>query len=178
MRYLDPLARLHDRFDTEAFREQLMVHLGRWGVIYALVPIGAAWFQANYAFGVNASPSLSYRLFLIHKNETPQRDEYVAFRWPGGGPYPAGITFVKQVGGVAGDVVTCEGREFFVNGRSVGHAKTRSRHGVLLDSGPTGSIPAAHYYVQAPHPDSLDSRYRLTGWIQRSQIIGRAYALF
>jgi conjugal transfer pilin signal peptidase TrbI len=32
--------------------------------------------------------------------------------------------------------------------------------------------------VRAPHPDSLDSRYALTGWIAEDQIIGRAYALF
>jgi hypothetical protein len=32
--------------------------------------------------------------------------------------------------------------------------------------------------VRAPHPDSLDSRYRLTGWIEASQIVGRSYALF
>ena len=37
---------------------------------------------------------------------------------------------------------------------------------------------ADRYYVQAGHPDSLDSRYALTGWIHRSQIIGRARALF
>ena len=39
-------------------------------------------------------------------------------------------------------------------------------------------LPAGRYYVRAPHPDSLDSRYRLTGWISDAQIIGRAYALF
>ena len=38
--------------------------------------------------------------------------------------------------------------------------------------------PAGRYYVRAPHPDSLDSRYRLTGWVSEEQIIGRAYALF
>src|SRR5262245_61719152 len=127
MRYLDPFARLHEPF-ADAFRRQLKVHLRRWGVAYLVVLIGAAWFQVNYAFGLNASPSLSHRLFLIHKNEVPERDHYVAFRWPGGGPYPVGTAFVKRVAGVAGDVVICEGREFFVNGRSVGHAKTASRH--------------------------------------------------
>jgi conjugal transfer pilin signal peptidase TrbI len=60
----------------------------------------------------------------------------------------------------------------------VGYAKTVSRQGQPLDPGPTGTLPPGHYYVRAPHPDSLDSRYRLTGWIADAQIIGRAYALF
>jgi conjugal transfer pilin signal peptidase TrbI len=102
----------------------------------------------------------------------------VAFRWPGGGPYPAGVTFVKIIAGMAGDAVTRADREFFVNGMPVGQAKTTSRMGLPLEPGPTGILPAGRYYVQAPHPDSLDSRYRLTGWISDAQIIGRAYALF
>jgi conjugal transfer pilin signal peptidase TrbI len=32
--------------------------------------------------------------------------------------------------------------------------------------------------VRAPHPDSLDSRYALTGWVTQAQIIGRAHVLF
>jgi conjugal transfer pilin signal peptidase TrbI len=69
-------------------------------------------------------------------------------------------------------------RVFHVNGTPVGVAKALSRQGKPLEPGPTGILPAGRYYVRAPHPDSLDSRYRLTGWISESQIIGRAYALF
>ncbi len=39
-------------------------------------------------------------------------------------------------------------------------------------------MPIGSYYVRAPHPDSLDSRYALTGWVSLSQIFGRAHALF
>ena len=102
----------------------------------------------------------------------------MAFRWQGGGPYPAGVTFVKIMAGMPGDTVTEADRQFFVNGIPVGTAKRLSRKGAPLDIGPTGSIPSGQYYVKAPHPDSLDSRYRLTGWISQSQIIGRAYVLF
>ena len=79
---------------------------------------------------------------------------------------------------MAGDSVTRADRKFFVNGTLVGQAKAVSRQGVPLDLGPTGVLPAGRYYVRAPHPDSLDSRYRLTGWVSAEQIIGRAYALF
>ncbi len=167
-----------NRFDHETFRRKLSEHVRRWRFVYLLLIVGAALFQAHFAVGLNASPSLPHRFFLIHKGELPQRGQYVAFRWHGGGPYPAGVTFVKVIAGMAGDAVTRVDRDFFVNGTHVGHAKTVSRQGMPLEIGPTGVLPAGRYYVRAPHPDSLDSRYRLTGWISESQIIGRAYAIF
>lgn len=178
MRCLHFFLRILRRFEAEAFRQRFNTHLRHWGTAYLLILLGAAWFQANYAFGLNISPSLPHHLFLIHKGEIPQRGDYVAFRWAGGGAYPAGVTFVKIVAGVPGDVVTRIDRAFFVNGAPVGHAKTLSRNGQPLALGLTGALPADHYYVHASHPDSLDSRYRLTGWISQTQIIGRAYALF
>ena len=167
-----------DRFDRDSFRRRLIEHVRRWGIAYLLLIVAAGLLQRHFGFGLNASPSLPYRFFLIHKGELPQRGEYIAFRWHGGGPYPAGVTFVKIVAGMAGDAVTRADRDFFVNGTHVGQAKTVSRQGVPLELGPTGVLPAGRYYVRAPHPDSLDSRYRLTGWVEEEQIIGRAYALF
>ena len=178
MRYIFLDRRFLRRFDFESFRERLDEHLRRRAVAYLLATFGAALFQAHFCFGLNASGSLPHRFFLIHKGELPQRGQYVAFRWRGGGPYPAGATFVKIVAGLPGDTVTGADRDFFVNGTHVGKAKTVSRQGVPLELGPTGVLPAGRYYVQAPHPDSLDSRYRLSGWISQNQIIGRAYALF
>jgi conjugal transfer pilin signal peptidase TrbI len=178
MRYLFLRPRFFGRFDAASFRRRLAAHLRRWGMAYLVLLLGAAWFHANYAFGLNASPSLPHRFFLIHKGEQPERGQYVAFRWPGGGPYPAGVTFVKVIAGMPGDVVTAADRAFFVNGAPVGYAKIVGRQGQPLELGPTGTLPPGRYYVRAPHPDSLDSRYLLTGWISESQIIGRAYALF
>lgn len=178
MRYLFLQRPFLDQFDRESFLERFGKHARRWGIAYLLLIVAAALFQVHYGFGLNASPSLPYRFFLIHKGEMPQRGDYVAFRWPGGGPYPAGVTFVKIVAGMAGDTVTRVERDFFVNGTHVGQAKTVSRQGVPLELGPAGVLPAGRYYVRAPHPDSLDSRYRLTGWVSEEQIIGRAYALF
>ena len=166
------------RFNTEDFRGSLRAHLGRWRIAYLVVVLAAIFFKMHFALGLNNSESLPHRVFLIHKGELPARGQYVAFRWSGGGPYPAGVTFVKILAGVPGDTVTRVKRDFFVNGDFVGAAKTHSRTGVPLDLGPTGELPPERYYVRAPHPDSLDSRYRLTGWVADSQIIGRAYALF
>lgn len=159
----------------------MLQHLRQWRVAYLsllLLNLAALLFMSCFTFGLNASPSLPHTLYLIHKSATVERGQYVAFRWQGGGPYPAGVTFVKIMAGMPGDTVTEINREFFVNGMAVGASKRLSRKSAPLQIGPTGVIPSAHYYVKAPHPDSLDSRYRLTGWISQTQIIGRAYALF
>ncbi|HYM41381.1 MAG TPA: S26 family signal peptidase, partial [Steroidobacteraceae bacterium] len=122
-----------DRFVPTVFRERLSQHARRWGITYPVFLIVAALFQANFGFGLNASPSLPDRLFLIHKGELPQRGQYVAFRWPGGGPYPAGVTFVKIVAGMTGDSVTRMDRDYYVNGIAVGTVKTVSRKGLPLE---------------------------------------------
>ena len=150
----------------------------RWWPLLVCLVLCGIWFQRHYTIGLNCSPSLPYRVFLIHKGEPVTRDNLVAFRWAGGGPYPAGVTFVKQLAGVPGDLVTRKGLAYEVNGWPVGVARTRSRQGLVLEPGPVGRLPAGRYYVQATHPDSLDSRYALTGWIEASQIIGRAHVLF
>jgi conjugal transfer pilin signal peptidase TrbI len=178
MRYLFLKRPFIDPFDRETVPRRLSEHVRRWGIAYLLLFVAAVLFQAHFAFGCNASASLPYRFFLIHKGEMPQRGQYVAFRWHGGGPYPSGVTFVKVIAGMAGDTVTRADRDFFVNGTHVGQARAVSRQGVPLELGPTGVLPAGRYYVRAPHPDSLDSRYWLTGWVSEEQIIGRAYALF
>jgi len=166
------------RFDRAVFRERLIRHFRRWTLAYLLAALAAVWFDANFTVALNVTESLPDRFFLIHRGEQPGRGDYVAFRWLGGGPYPAGVTFIKQIAGLSGDVVTQVDRDYFVNGQPVGHAKPLSRKGLTLEPGPTGTLPDAAYYVRAPHPDSLDSRYRLTGWVSQAQIIGRAHALF
>ncbi len=165
-------------FDRAVFRERLIRHLERWTLVYLLAALATAWFDSHFTVGLNVTESLPVRFFLIHRGEQPGRGDYVAFRWLGGGPYPAGVTFIKQIAGLSGDVVTQVDRDYFVNGQPMGHAKQLSRQGLTLEPGPTGTLPDAAYYVRAPHPDSLDSRYRLTGWVSQAQIIGRAHALF
>ncbi len=83
------------RLRLRSFTELTAVHLRRWALAYVLLAAIAFWFHAHYGFGLNASPSLPHRLFLIHKGEMPSRGDFVAFRWAGGGPYPAGVTFIK-----------------------------------------------------------------------------------
>ncbi|OQC18077.1 S26 family signal peptidase [Candidatus Skiveiella danica] len=165
-------------FDRSLFFERLMRHLQRWSLVYLTCAVAILWFDTHYTVALNVTESLPHRLFLIHRSEMPKRGDLVAFRWMGGGPYPVGATFIKVVAGMPGDAVTQVDHDYFVNGYPVGRAKRMSRQGVELEPGPTGTLPAGAYYMRAPHPDSLDSRYALTGWVSQTQIIGRAHALF
>jgi conjugal transfer pilin signal peptidase TrbI len=165
-------------FDAAVFRQRSARHLRRWGAPYLLMAVSLLWFDTHYAIGLNASESLPRQVFLIERGERPGRGDYVAFRWEGGAHYPAGTTFIKVIAGVPGDTVTQMDGGYFVNCFPVGHAKSVSRQGTALTPGPTGILPEGRYYVRAPHPDSLDSRYALTGWVGEPQILGRAHALF
>jgi conjugal transfer pilin signal peptidase TrbI len=155
-----------------------MRHLHRWTLIYLLAALASVWFATHYTLGLNVTESLPGRLYLIDRGEKPKRGDYVAFRWNGGGPYPAGSTFIKVLAGVPGDEVTQLDGNYYINCYPVGRAKRLSRQGITLEPGPTGTLPQGAYYVRAPHPDSLDSRYALTGWVTQAQIIGRAHVLF
>ena len=143
-----------------------------WGMAALLA------FGRFYLVALNLTESLPGTIFLIEKNVMPERGELVAFRWEPDWPYPHGSIFVKKLIGLPGSTITAKGRDFFVDGEPVGHAKERARTGEALDIGPTGHIPDECYYVAGIHPDSLDSRYRLTGWISRNQIIGKVYLVF
>jgi conjugal transfer pilin signal peptidase TrbI len=166
------------RFDRSLFVDRLMRHVERWTLIYLLAALATMWFATHYTLGLNVTESLPGRLFLIERGEQPKRGDYVAFRWNGGGPYPSGSTFIKLLAGMPGDEVTQLDGDYYVNCYPVGRAKRLSRQGIALEPGPTGTLPQGFYYVRAPHPDSLDSRYALTGWVKEAQIIGRAHVLF
>jgi conjugal transfer pilin signal peptidase TrbI len=167
-----------ERGNLVIFGERLKEHFRRRYVLYAVVAAVALVFQHCFRLGVNATESLPHTLYLIHKGEPIHRGDFIAFRWHGGGPYPVGVTFIKVAAGVPGDTVSRIDRAYYVNGIYVGSAKTRARNGQPLALMATGVLGADEYYVSAPHPDSLDSRYRLTGWISSSDFLGRAYALF
>lgn len=134
----------------------------------------------NYWFtlGINASQSLPETAYLVHKQDHDfHRGDYMTFRWHGGGPYLPGVKFTKIILGVPGDVVTMQGRDVYINGKYVATAKTHATTGQPLELGPTGVIPAGHYYVHGTNKDSLDSRYAITGWIKAETAVGKAHPI-
>lgn len=133
--------------------------------------------SGSYMLAFNLTESLPGTVFVICKDTFPDSGEFVAFRWERNWPYPKGSIFVKRLVGLPGSRVTTQGRDFYVDGRAVGQAKERARTGEPLIPGPVGVIPEGSYYVAGGHPDSLDSRYQLTGWVKRDQVIGRVFRL-
>ena len=151
----------------------------KWRWVWALCIVGLIAFNSFFMLGINISPSLPERAFLIHKREhSLARGDYVSFIWRGQKFFPSGIPFTKIVMGVPGDAVSFVDREVHINGKPIALAKFRSKHGEPLELGLTGVIPPGMYYVHGTHPDSLDSRYAVTGWIRADQVIGRAYPIF
>lgn len=171
-----------DKFTS--FWELFRVWLKKGWMLFAGILALMLGFQHFFMVGVNASKSLEqYSVFLVLKfDKDIKRGDLVAFHYEGENPYEPSLLWVKRAEGVAGDVVTRSNRTFFVNGKEVGTAAERGKTGRLygkeLPLGPVGEIPQGFFYVKADHPDSLDSRYGLMGWLAQAKVVGRAIVLF
>lgn len=155
---------------------------GAW-VAVALLAVGltahsalASW-QREHAVMINSSESLPNWAFLVEKNASPKRGDYVFFTPPRtrlllrhfGENHGA---FGKRVLGMPGDVVSHDGAVVKVNGRTVARMKPLTRSGELLHAGPTGAVPQGCYYVGTDHKDGFDSRYAEIGFVCRRQLLG------
>jgi len=166
---------------ARTFLPLLSGHFRRQWPAWALAGVAFHFFQANYGIGYNSTPSLPFKLFLIHYNEPVNNGDYIVFHWHGGEPYPDGYLFTKRVVGTAGDTVLRRGREFRVNGQQF-HANEygitgRELYPVDLPEGES-IIPEQRYWVAGTHTFSLDSRYGLLGLVKQQDFVGRAYPIF
>jgi conjugal transfer pilin signal peptidase TrbI len=165
----NPLARMASRYPR-------LVLWSALGMSAAAVSATTS-FARTHALLINASPSLPYWAIWLTRDAAPKRGDLLVFMPPPSplltrhfGAMPA--LFGKRVIGVAGDRVTTSGREFFVNGHSVGVAKVVSRMGEPLAMGPIGVIPEGCTFVATENRDSFDSRYAAIGWICAPRILG------
>lgn len=163
--------------------DSIYFHLKRRALIYLWATVAIIAFSRYFILTINVSDSLPGKVFLVQKGTTPHKGDLAAFRYGGGGPYAQGVLFLKRALGAEGSEVVAHDsddgyRDYFVDGQPVGRAKPLSKAGMPLRAGPTGTIPAGHFYMMAPNPDSLDSRYALVGWVSESQLVGRAIAIF
>ena len=120
----------------------------------------------------NWTPSLPYKVAVVdYGSALLARGDLVvySFEGPAGqGAYP-GLrhqALFKRVAGVAGDVVTVQGRDVFVNGALVGRAKSHAFERRPLEPIAPTVIPAGQLYVQGTSIDSFDSRYSLSGLVR------------
>lgn len=160
-------------------RRELRYFMAGMAALAVGYPVSAAIGGHYYMLNINLTESLPYRVSVVDKTARPGRGELLAFTMGINKRFPPGTVAVKIVGGLPGDAVTMdEDRYFYVNGQRIGRAKALSRKGEPLALGPTGRLPAGHYFAYTPHPDSYDSRYADIGWITPKQVVGRASILF
>lgn len=162
----------------------------RW---YMYLPVFAIWALAYARLFVDPRPrvpllfnwtaSLPSHVAVLRPGTTPlQRGDHVVFTFDGDAQttYPGlrGQPFFKVVRGVPGDRISVDGRTVAINGEPVGVAKTHAFDRRPLEPIGPVVIPADHYYVQGTGPDSFDSRYRSSGLVRASQILGRVMPIF
>lgn len=153
------------------------IYLGVCSAVLALA-VGAWASTATWTYTINLTRSLPGTLYVVHKGENFSKGDLVAFRWHGGATYPSGTMFIKRAVGTPGDTVRRDGAAFWVNDQYVGIAKQVSKAGVPLTPATPGVIPRGEYFMATPSPDSLDSRYALSGNVKEHEVIGKAYAIF
>lgn len=155
----------------------------RKGALYVISAAGALlvmnagiMLKNDFGFSLNETNSLPNWAFYIDKRvKSFKRGDYVSFVAPPTPYYPKGMVFTKLVYGAPGDVVTVQGRNFYVNGALMGRAKERSQTGIVAIMSEPGVIPPGSYFVGTPHPDSLDSRYKIIGLIGTRRLVGLAH---
>ena len=160
-------------------KQRLFTWAIRSVIAYIILSIPLVLLGQRYTFANNLTESLPQQFFIIEKGVMPKKGDYVAFKIKKNPYYPTDYTFIKILGGVAGDEVTMDAeRRFYVNGEYFATAKRVSKIGLPLEVGPTGVIPANHVLVYTPSVDGYDSRYRDVGWVEDVRIVGRAFAPF
>lgn len=131
----------------------------------------------------NWTPSVPYTVALMeYGTRALKRGDFIVYHFDGEAKefYPGlrAQPFFKEIRGIPGDRVTVTRREVFVNGISVGIAKTHTFDRRSLDPIRAIVIPPGYYYVEGTDINSFDSRYRASGLVRENQIIGKVMPLF
>lgn len=155
------------------------VPLWFWTVLGIVVLVFAILPRLGITFAINASPSIPNKVFLVIEGIEPRCGGLGAFYFnvPNNPYWKEGTRFVKRFVGCPNDVLQVRGRDFYVNGRLVGTARTTDSHGVPVSHFTwNGKIPEGYYFVMGDSLRSYDSRY--WGFVKKEWIIGKAYPLF
>ena len=156
----------------------LWTHLHRrW---YFYLPFALAFLVAQHFLLFNFTKSLPYSAVWLDRASTPMRGDLIVYRFDGRElmHLKKGQRFFKRIVGMPGDQVIVEGRRVLVNDVEVGIVKQYTLDGHRLEPLAPGAIPHGYYYVQGTHEMSFDSRYRESGLVRSSQIIGTVHVIF
>ncbi len=146
--------------------------------LLVLVALAGTWLFAASRVHVNVSWSdgaWGYAAFPLF-DEDPAIGDRVLFDPPDAVNAP--VPYLKTVRGLPGAIVTVDAYHTVrIDGVAMGRAKTHGLDGRALVTIRSGTISPGHYYLQADHRDSHDSRYAEIGLVPRARILGRAVAL-
>ncbi|WP_018694119.1 S26 family signal peptidase [Algicola sagamiensis] len=166
-----------------AIQEQIRKHKARI-IIFRLVCASAGiilflWLISPYMqLKINGTDSIDGTLFLLVKDAEVHKGDIAAFIPPKKNLYPEKLSFGKVVAGVAGDVVSFQGRDLYINGFFMGRAKETAFTGDKLQLSDPGVIPPGYFFMWTAKEDSYDSRYKSIGWIHESHVLGRLHRIF
>ncbi len=160
-----------------------MSELRRRGVGVAVLGLCVATVGAYFS-GVrllfNVSGSLPHHLFFSVRSAEIAcgRESIGFFRLNVENPYwDFGTVFAKRFVGCPGDELSAEGGEFYINGTRIGVAsEVDSLGNPVVSFQFSGVIPEGSYFVLGDGGNSYDSRY--WGFVRKSWIVGRGFALF
>lgn len=116
---------------------------------------------------INRTQSLPYSVFLVIKGLPVSKGNLVSIKGHGT-KYFQGLNFTKRIVGVAG-----ERTAQFLN-----DLKTKTKRGLPLTPLSIKQIPEGAFFVNADHPDSIDSRYAEFGLVSIENIDGRSFPLW
>lgn len=138
------------------------------------------WFVTQYEFVINHSESLPLKVVLIKKDVLPKKiGQIFVFKVKNNPVYQnQEVKFIKLLGGKEGDEIKINDRDFSVNDKFIGTAKTHSLKGEPLTMAKAGVIPPHKFFAYTNHLDSFDSRYNEIGLIDEKDIIGTAVFAF
>ena len=161
-----------------ADQRALWTHLRRRWYVYQ--PLLLVWGAAQHNLLCNWTRSLPYSVVWLDPTPTFARGDLIVYRFDGTElmHLKKGQRFFKRIVGVAGDRVSVEDRRVLINGADVGIAKQYTLDGYHLETLAPGVIPTGYFYVQGTHEMSFDSRYRASGLVHVSQIVGKVQVIF
>jgi conjugal transfer pilin signal peptidase TrbI len=149
----------------------------RWASFFAAIILLLWGLSPLGHFAINGVKSIKGTIFFVVKGQTPMHGDIAAFYPPKGNLYPDEMWFGKYVAGMAGDEVSVDGRDFYINGHFIGHAKPFSSSGIPLEMSSPGVIPGGYYFMWTDHEDSYDSRYADIDLIHQKNVFGRMYRI-
>lgn len=125
---------------------------------------------------ITLTNSVEPRLFYLTNAEGIINGQYVLFKRKNSEYTNLSLVkdTIKQVAGIAGDVVSERNNEYFINGQSVGIAKKTTKDGKRLIGASIGIIPEGYIYLRGTSDASFDSRYAAMGLVEEKCIIARA----